>query len=87
MGNVLIRMTRMAGKRDLMKSGCNWLQDTSCMDIRSLIIKKLGFPMFPKRRAHSGERPHDGVDLQTVDEFGNSFLRKNFTPLFYPFLL
>ena len=84
MENVLIRMTR---NRPSMETGCNWLQDTSCMDIRSLILTKLGFPMFPKRRAHSGERPHDGVDLQTVDEFGNRFLRKNVKSLFYPFLL
>ena len=82
MENVLIRMV---GRRAPMKLGCNWLQDPSCVDIRSLIITKLDFPTFPKRRAHSAERKHDGVDVQIAGEFGNSFLRKGFAPRIYPF--
>ena len=80
MENVLIRMTR---KGPSMETGCNWLQDTSCLDGRSLIITKLGFPTFPKRSAHFRERRHDGVGLQSVDKFKNSFLKKSFVPLNY----
>ena len=80
MENVLIRMV---GKRPSMETGCNWLQHTSCLDGRSLIITKLGFPTFPKRRAHFGERKHDGVGLQSVDKFRNSLLRKSYVPPIY----
>ena len=82
MENVLIRMV---GKRESMKKGCNWLQDARCLDGESLIITKLGFLTFPERGAHSGEREHDGVDLQNDDEFRNNLLRKSFVPTLYLF--
>ena len=76
-------LIRMVGKRPSMETGCNWLRNTSCLDGRSLIITKLGLPTFPKRRDHFGERKHDGVGLQSVNEFRNSFLRKKFVPPIY----
>ena len=81
MENVLIRMV---GKRESTKTCCNWLQDTNCLDRQSLIITKLGFPTFPERGPHYGERKHDGVDFQNYDEFRNSLLRKRFVPPLKP---
>ena len=78
-------LIRMVGKRESMKKGCNWLQDTSCLDSQSLIIKKLGFPTFPERGAHFKERKHNGVDSQNDDEFRNSVLRKHLAPPLYIF--
>ena len=66
----------MVGKRTPMKTGCNWLQDTSCIDDRPLIITKFGFQTFPNLVARFEERKDDGVDLQSVDKFRNSFLIK-----------
>ena len=83
-------LIRMVGKRASMSMGCNWLQDTNCMDGRPLIITKLGFETFPKRRAHFGELAlelNDGVDLESVDGFGNRFLKKRLVPLIYPVAL
>ena len=80
-------LIRMVGKRVPMKLGCNWLPDTNCMNGRPLIITKLGFETLPKRGARFGELAtelNDGVDLNTVDEFGNSFLKKRLVPLIYP---
>ena len=80
----------MVGKRASVKTGCNWLQDTNCMDGRPLIITKLGFETFANRGAHFGDLAtelNDGVDLQSVDEFGNSFLKKRLVPLIYPVAL
>ena len=76
-------LIRMVGKRTPMKTGCNGLQDTGCMDSRPIIIKKLGFQTFPKLVAHLEERKHDGVDLQSVDKFRNSFLIKRLVPMSY----
>ena len=78
-------LIRMVGKRELMKKGCNWLQDRSCLDAQSLIITKLGFPTFPERGSHFGERKKEGVDLQNDDEFRKSLLRKRFVPPLYLF--
>ena len=77
----------MVGKRASMKTGCNWLQDTNCMDGRPLIITKLGFETFPKLGAQFGERNNDRVELLSTDESRNSFLKKRLAPLFYPFAL
>ena len=77
----------MVGKRESMKTGCNWLQDTNCMNGRPLIITKLGFEAFPTLGAQFGERNDDRVDQQSADEFRNSFLKKRLAPLFYPFAL
>ena len=66
-----------------MKKGCNWLEDTSCMDSRPIIITKLGFQSFPKLVAHSEESKHDGVDLESVDKLRNSFLMKRTIPISY----
>ena len=82
-------LIRMVGKREPMKKGCNWLQDSSCLDGQSLIIKKLGFPTFPERGTQLmnswNVRKRDIVDLQNDDEFRNSFLRRRFVPPLYYF--
>ena len=74
-------LIRMVGKRTPMKTGCYWLQGTSCMDGQSPIITTLGFQTLPRLVAHSEERKHDGVDLQNVDRFRNSFLIKHLVPI------
>ena len=76
-------LIRMVGKRASMKKGCNWLEGTSCIDRRPIIITKLGFQSFPKMVAHSEESKHDGVDLESVDKLRNSFLMKRTFPISY----
>ena len=76
-------LIRMVGKRASMKTGCNWLSDTSCFDGQPLIITRPGFQSFPKLVAHFEERKHDGVDLQSVGKFRNSFLIKRLAPISY----
>ena len=76
----------MVGKRTPMKTDCNGLQDTNCMDSWPFILEKLGFRPFQKRTIHYGERKHDGVEFQRLDELRKDFLRKRFVPLFYPFV-
>ena len=66
-----------------MKTGCNWLQDTSCIDDRPLIITKLGFQTIPKLVAHFEEMKQDGVELQSDDKFSNSLLIKRLVPISY----
>ena len=76
-------LIRMVGKRASMKTGCNWLQDTSCMDSRPIILTKLGFPTFPKLVDRFEERKHDAVDLQRVGKFINSLLISRLVPISY----
>ena len=66
-----------------MKTGCNWLQDSSCIDGQSPIMTNLGFRTLSRLVAHSEERKHDGVDLQNVDRFRNSFLIQRLVPIRY----
>ena len=76
-------LIRMVGKRASTKTGCNWLQDTSCMDSQPIIITKLGFPTFPKLVDHFQERKHDVVDLQRLGKFRNSFLIRRLVLISY----
>ena len=71
----------MVGKRVPMKTGCNWVQDTICMDGRPLIITKLGFQAFPELEADFEGRKHDEVDLKSVDKSRSSLLIKRLVPI------
>ena len=74
-------LIRMVGKRVPMKTGCNWVQDTICMDGRPLIITKFGFQTFPELEADFEGRKHDEVDLKSVDKSRSSLLIKRLVPI------